>query len=166
MKKIIFLLPILLIFVNMNKVKSVNIPSKSIRIRVIANSNSKIDQEEKIKLSINIEKYVQELLKNTISVKEADKIIKENITNINNEIKKYTNDYKLMYGKNFFPEKRYKGVIYKEGYYDSIVIKIGSGKGKNWWCVLFPPLCLMETDENIEDNKYKFYIKEIIDRYF
>ena len=75
----------------------------------------------------------------------------------------FTDNYTLIYGKNFFPEKRYKGVVYNEGYYDSLVIKLGKGKGKNWWCVLFPPLCLMETDENVE---YKFYVKEIIDKYF
>lgn len=163
MKKIIIFIIVLLIFLNMNKVKSINIPDKSIRIRVIANSNSKIDQNEKIKISIKVQDYVQGLLQNTKNIKGADKIIKNNINNINNEIKKYTDNYTLIYGKNFFPEKRYKGVVYNEGYYDSLVIKLGKGKGKNWWCVLFPPLCLMETDENVE---YKFYVKEIIDKYF
>ena len=163
MKKIIVFLVIISIFINMNKVKSVNIPDKSIRIRVIANSNSKIDQNEKIKISIEVQNYVQELLKNTTNIKEADKIIKNNINKRDNEIKKYTNNYTLVYGKNFFPEKRYKGIIYNEGYYDSLVIKLGRGKGKNWWCVLFPPLCLMETEEDVE---YKFYVKEIIDKYF
>ena len=47
--------------------------------------------------------------------------------------------------------------------YESLLVTLGKGKGKNWWCVLFPPLCLMETDENVE---YKFYVKEIIDKYF
>ena len=163
MKKIIIFIIVLLIFLNTNKVKSINIPDKSIRIRVIANSNSKIDQNEKIKISIKVQDYVQGLLQNTKNIKEADKIIKNNINNINNEIKKYIDNYKILYGKNFFPEKRYKGVVYNEGYYDSLVIKLGKGKGKNWWCVLFPPLCLMETDENVE---YKFYVKEIIDKYF
>ena len=123
MKKILLLL-IPLIFLNINKVKSVNIPDKSIRIRIIANSNSNIDQEEKIKISMKVQSYVQELLKDTKNVNEADKIIKKNINNIDNEIKKYTDDYHLIYGKNFFPEKRYKGVIYNEGYYDSLVIKL------------------------------------------
>lgn len=165
MKKFLLLL-IPLIFFNTNKVKSVNIPDKSIRIRVIANSNSKIDQEEKIKISFKVQSYVQELLSDTKNINEADKIIRKNINNINNEIKKYTDNYHLIYGKNFFPEKRYKGVIYNEGYYDSLIIKLGKGKGKNWWCVLFPPLCLMETDESIKDVEYRFYIKDIIDKYF
>ena len=114
MKKIIVFLVIISIFINMNKVKTVNIPDKSIRIRVIANSNSKIDQNEKIKISIEVQNYVQELLKNTTNIKEADRIIKNNINKIDNEIKKYTNNYTLLYGKNFFPEKRYKGIIYNE----------------------------------------------------
>lgn len=65
---------------------------------------------------------------------------------------------------NYFPEKEYKGVKYDEGYYESLVITLGEGKGKNWWCVLFPPLCLVEAEES-DKVEYKFFIKELIDKY-
>ena len=75
--------------------------------------------------------------------------------------------YKVNFGYNYFPQKKYKGVVYEEGMYESLVITIGEGKGDNWWCVLFPPLCMMESnDENIEEVEYKSFIKEIIDKYF
>ena len=67
------------------------------------------------------------------------------------------------YGKNYFPRKEYKNVIYEEGEYESVVITIGDGNGKNFWCVLFPPLCMLDEDSNIE---YSSLVKEIIDKYF
>ena len=72
--------------------------------------------------------------------------------------------FHINYGKNYFPEKEYKDVIYEEGEYESLAITLGEGKGKNFWCVLFPPLCLIDKeDENIE---YKSLIKDIIEKYF
>ncbi|MBQ9011225.1 MAG: stage II sporulation protein R, partial [Bacilli bacterium] len=53
----------------------------------------------------------------------------------------------------------YKGVKYKEGYYESLLVTLGKGKGDNWWCVLFPPLCLIEADES-SDVQYKSFVKE------
>ena len=60
--------------------------------------------------------------------------------------------------------KDYVGVKYPEGEYESLVITLGEGKGDNWWCVLFPPLCLVEAEEHT-DVEYKFFVKEIIDKY-
>ena len=61
--------------------------------------------------------------------------------------------------------KEYRKVKYKEGYYESIVITIGEGKGDNWWCVLFPNLCLVDL-ENISDVEYKSWIEEKINKIF
>jgi stage II sporulation protein R len=61
----------------------------------------------------------------------------------------------------------YKGKTYKPDNYESLVITLGDGLGENFWCVLFPPLCLLETsDEEIDDVEYTSFIKEIIDKYF
>ena len=67
-----------------------------------------------------------------------------------------------------FPEKEYKGVVYDEGYYESLLVTLGEGKGDNFWCVLFPPLCLMEAEETDDTTEveYKSFIKEIIEKYF
>ena len=66
----------------------------------------------------------------------------------------------------YFPKKKYKGITYKEGNYESLVITLGEGAGDNFWCVLFPPLCLIEADETSNDNvEYKFFVKELIDKY-
>ena len=86
---------------------------------------------------------------------------------VKNILNKYDTEYKINYGLNYFPEKNYKGVTYKEGNYESLVVKLGEGKGENFWCVLFPPLCLLEAEESDkEEVEYKSFIKEIIDKYF
>ena len=101
---------------------------------------------------------------------EARKIIKDNINELDSNVKKvlekekYNKNYTISYGQNYFPEKEYKGVKYKEGYYESLVITLGEGEGNNWWCVLFPPLCLVEAEE-ADEVEYKFFIKELIDKY-
>ena len=173
MKKIIILFLCIYILFSMNKVKSKNIiiPKEAIRLRIIANSNSEYDQKIKMKLSIEIENKIQELLKDVNNIDEARKIIKNNLDEINKYVdlklkgNNYYEKYTLIYGNNFFPEKNYNGVIYESGYYESIVITLGNGRGKNWWCVLFPPLCLMEAEE-AEDIEYKSLIKEMLDKYF
>lgn len=174
MKKIVIILSILtVIFVSGRTTDDLVIPDKSIRIRVIANSNSTKDQLLKKVVRNGVENEVISLLENVKSIEEAREVIKENIDSINKKVEEvleknnYNVSYKVNFGYNLFPEKKYKGVVYKEGYYESVVITLGEGEGDNWWCVLFPPLCLMETDEsNLEEVEYKSFIKEILDKYF
>ena len=72
--------------------------------------------------------------------------------------------YKINFGQNYFNKKKYKGITYEEGYYESLLIILGKGEGDNWWCVLFPPLCLIEAEES-DKVEYKFFIKELIEKY-
>ena len=50
--------------------------------------------------------------------------------------------------------------------YESLVITLGEGAGNNFWCVLFPPLCLLDTEEEPENVEYTSFVKEVIDKYF
>ena len=152
------------------QVSSLAIPSDALRIRVIANSNSEYDQEIKKIVKENIQYKMYELLKNTKGVDEARRIINNNLNNIDNDVKTTLQllDYKLGYninfGLNYFHSKEYKGITYDEGYYESLVITLGEGKGDNWWCVLFPPLCLLEAEESTE-IEYTSFVKELLDKY-
>jgi stage II sporulation protein R len=75
-------------------------------------------------------------------------------------------DYNLNYGDNYFPEKSYKGVKYPSGTYESLVVTLGSGKGENWWCVLYPPLCMMDNKEsNLNNVEYASFIEELFNKY-
>lgn len=154
-----------------NKLKENNIliPENSIRIRIIANSNSIEDQYLKIKIKKDIEKILTEKVKNTKNINEARNNIKNNLYKVENILKKtlVNNNYEINYGINYFPEKELYGVKYEEGNYESLVIKLGEGKGNNWWCVLFPPLCMIDVkiDENNENIEYKSKIVEILNKY-
>lgn len=167
LKKYLFIIACIVFVLSINKVKSkedIIIPTDSIRFRVVANSNSELDIKTKISLKNKLENKIFELVKDSSSREETEKIIVNNLENINSFVNQELNNnyYKIDYGKNYFPSKIYKGVVYKEGIYDSLVVTIGDGKGKNWWCVLFPPLCLMEENNTTNDVEYHLYISRII----
>ena len=175
MKKIIPLVVIILtIFTLNNKKEELIIPKEAIRFRVIANSDNEQDQNTKLLVRNKIQKQMQDDLQETTNLEEARTTIKDNVKNYENLVKNtlndnnLKNDFNINYGMNYFPEKVYKGVKYEEGYYESLVVTLGNGKGNNWWCVLFPPLCLLEAEETEETTEveYKFFISELIDKYF
>lgn len=173
MKKLVIILAlIMIIIVNDYDSTTIIIPTEAIRVRVIANSNDNKDIEEKELLKEEIQPKIYNLLKDVTSIEEARNIIKSNLSNIDVEVKKSlkkqnsNQKYEINYGLNYFPEKNFKGVTYEEGYYESLVITLGEGKGDNWWCVLFPPLCMLEFDEvERSDIEYKTFVGEILDRY-
>ena len=177
MKKILLIICIILLMSFLTNIKKVNseeiiIPKEAIRLRVLANSNEEIDQKIKMKLSIELQKEISSLLKDTENIEEARIKIKNNIELLNLKAKEilkeenYDKKFTITFGNNFFPEKKYNGVIYEKGYYESLLVTIGHGEGNNWWCVLFPPLCLMEANESeTGEIEYKFFVKELIDKY-
>lgn len=174
MKKLILIVAIILTMYSLNhKQEELTIPKEAIRFRVIANSNSKIDQDNKILVRNNIQKQMTNDLQETTNLTDARKVIASNLTKYDDIISKTLVDnninstYEIHYGMNYFPKKVYKGVTYEEGEYESLVVTLGDGLGKNWWCVLFPPLCLLEAEETEEKTEieYKFFIKELIDKY-
>jgi stage II sporulation protein R len=145
------------------KEKEFVLPEETIRFRIIANSNDKIDQSTKLLIKKDLEEKLFKDIQISNSIEETRKLITEKEPVIKETIEKYNLPYSIKYGQNYFPEKKYKGITYKEGEYESLVITLGSGTGNNWWCVMYPPLCLLETNsENYDDIEYKFYIKEII----
>ncbi len=142
------------------------IPEDAIRFRIIANSNSESDQEIKMQIRSEIEPIFKEILDTSTSKSETKELISANMSKFNSIIDSYNIEYTINYGNNYFPEKEYKGIIYPSGNYESLVITLGSGLGDNWWCVLFPPLCLLEaTEEESSSANYTFYIKEVLEKF-
>ncbi|MCI9585642.1 MAG: stage II sporulation protein R [Bacilli bacterium] len=171
-KTIILLIFIVLFYVFISNVmaENIEIPDDAIRIRVVPNSNSEYDQEIKGKVRTVLESTMYNLLKDSKNSDEARKIISSNLNTVEKNVEdilqkeRYDKDYKVNFGYNYFPEKEYKGVTYEEGYYESLLVTLGEGKGDNWWCVLFPPLCLVEAEEST-DVEYKSLIKEVLNKY-
>ena len=156
----------LLVYINVNA-SEITIPSSAIRVRVIANSTTVEDQLLKLKVKKYLESYLAVKLLDVDNLETARTIINNELDTINNDIKNifkennYNKDIIIHFGDNYFPEKEFKGIIYEEGYYESLVITLGSGQGDNWWCVLFPPLCLLEAEETTE-VEYTSFVKIFI----
>ena len=167
MKKIIiglFLIMVTAVFIN--EKEQLLIPDNAIRFRIIANSDSKEDQNLKLEIKSEVEKELYKLVGEARNIEEARNIISNNLKEVDNILKEYNVEYDISYGNNYFPTKTYKGIEYNAGNYESLVITVGKGLGENWWCVLFPPLCLLEADETDKDEvEYKFFLQEIIDKY-
>ncbi len=167
MKKILIIACILAISLVLFK-DDYSLTKDAIRFRVIANSNSAKDilmKEKVVKSLSNI------LFKDSKNKIETKKNIVDNISNIENNIdylfkeNDYNVNYNINYGLNFFPEKEYNGIKFKEGNYESLVIEIGEAKGNNYWCILYPPLCMIDDNKN-EEIKYKFKVIELIKKLF
>lgn len=172
MKKALILLGCLslLFMFNTNTDDYIVVPKDSIRFRIIPNSNTLEDLhiKEKVKEEIN---SVINNIENSSTIEESRDNIIASIPLIEEKIdtlfedEDYNKPYKIKFGMNYFPEKIYKGVKYEEGNYESMVIEIGESQGDNYWCVLFPPLCLIEAEES-DDVEYSCFIKEIIKKFF
>ncbi len=167
MKKIILILFFITVVICVtNKQSQILIPDDSIRFRVIANSNSIEDQSLKMEIKKEVEKELNRLMATANSKEEAEKLIQDSLPLIQNVVNNYHVDFEMNYGMNEFPEKEYKGITYDAGKYESLVITLGSGLGENWWCVMFPPLCLLEAEETDLDNvEYQFFVKNVLDKY-
>ncbi len=154
------MLALLVLILCKNKQETITIPNNSIRIRIIANSNSQSDILEKLKIKNEVEKQIYKLLSGVKDIKEARNIIELNKDKLNISV-----ENNISYGYNYFPRKVYKNIIYESGIYESLVITLGSGNGDNFWCVLFPPLCLLEENDTTSDVEYSFFVKELLNKY-
>lgn len=173
MKYFFSVILVIVIYVVVSNVVVANnlIPDDAIRVRVIANSNSDYDQQIKYEVKDILEDDLYKLLENVDNLDLARSTINNNLMVLDDDINKYLSKknynlgFNINFGYNYFPKKEFKGITYKEGYYESVVVTLGEGKGDNWWCVLFPPLCLIEAEES-SDVEYTSLVKEIIDKYF
>lgn len=173
MKKILIISAIIIMILSLNKQENIIIPNEAIRFRVIANSNSKEDQTVKKQVVSNLNSQIQKLEYIPKNLNSSRNLIKSAIPKFSEVVKQTLNEmnvsnkYSISYGLNYFPEKEYKGIKYEAGNYESLVITLGDGLGENFWCILFPPLCLLEGEENETDEiEYTSFIQEMINKYF
>ncbi len=119
------------------------------RLHIIANSDSAEDQDLKLHVRDNLISYLQSF--NFSNKTEMIKFLKDHqediYENVRNSIyeKGYNYDFSIEIGTSYFPKKDYADISTPSGFYDGIKIKIGKAEGKNWWCVLFPPMCLIDS---------------------
>lgn len=166
---VLFLCLLYLLFGSLNHDKIV-IPDNAIRFRVIASSNSEPDQKLKMKVKLAIEKKLSIILKDVESIDSVNNVILNNLKLLESDVISVLKEensietFKINFGNNYFPEKEYNGIKYNEGGYNSLTITLGNGLGANWWCILFPPLCLLD-EQNYAETEYRFYVKEVLNDY-
>ncbi len=141
--------------------------NESVRIHVIANSNSKQDEEIKYFVKDVLVEFLKDKLEVVESKEEAKKFIKLNILKLQNIVNKALENYgveytaKIRLTKENMPTRAYDDVVYVSDEYDSLRIELGQAKGDNWWCVVFPSVCFISS-KNFENYEYKSKIWEII----
>ncbi|MDU4934078.1 MAG: stage II sporulation protein R [Peptostreptococcaceae bacterium] len=142
---------------------------KLIRFHVIANSDTEEDQELKLKVRDEIISYLQPKLENSSSIEESEKIITseyDNLQSISRETiidNGYEYDVKVGIEYSNFPTKQYSNVILPAGEYKALKVVIGEGKGKNWWCVMFPPLCFVDEENGVIDKSTDEKLQSVLD---
>ncbi|MBQ2242337.1 MAG: stage II sporulation protein R [Clostridia bacterium] len=129
------------------------------RLHIRANSDSDEDQATKLAVRDALLPFTAELFANCKGLSDAVKIAKTEshaiLSHINSTLAALGADYgaRISIGKEKFPERNYGGEVYPAGEYTALIVSLGEGEGQNWWCVLFPSLCLSAVkgaEESIE----------------
>lgn len=161
MKKNYFLLILLLIlFILFTAYSYSSAISKELcdgvfRLHIIANSDSDDDQNLKYKVRDALLEYMNSLTSNCNSKSEVIEVANSHLSDFHNIAQKvitengYNYDVNVEIGNFAFPTKVYGDISFPSGYYDALEVKIGSAKGHNWWCVMFPPLCFVDVTSGV-----------------
>lgn len=162
-----------------------DMPEHLLRLHILANSDSAEDQQLKLKVRDYILEEAGDMLSSADNKIEAEHITKTNLDNIERIAQEYVGSLgynykvKVEFKENlYFNTREYEKFTLPAGRYDALRITIGDGAGKNWWCVMFPPMCFSSAEEesdlsqvlseeqiDIVENKtkyeYKFKVVEI-----
>ena len=142
-----------------------------IRIHVLANSNTAADQALKLQVKDSVVRTLEPLLKESASIEESRRIIQSSFPQIETAALEtirqngYTYPVSMEYGRFDFPIKYSGSFSLPAGNYESLRILIGEGRGQNWWCVLFPPLCFTDSNITPSENAEDMLNTEIVIRF-
>lgn len=142
-----------------------------LRIHIRANSNSIEDQNVKYKVKDQIVEALIPVLSNVESFEEAKEVVAQNFDMIENvadnvlQEEGFNYKSKAKLNNEYFPTRVYENLTLEEGYYDALILELGSGTGDNWWCIVFPAFCFTKT-QNSDNIVYISLIWEIIKSVF
>ena len=136
-----------------------------LRLHVVANSDSKEDQELKYKVRDSVLDYMKQLSSNCKTKEEAINVLSTHLDEFHEIAKSTIKDNGFDYDVNIsiskfeFPTKYYGDISLPAGFYDALKIEIGSSAGQNWWCVMFPPLCFVDISTGVVPDESKELLK-------
>ncbi len=145
------------------------IADELIRFHVRANSDSEADQQLKLEVKDAVVDYMQVILAGSKDVRESEQIIADNMEKILQvamgviHTKGYEYDVTGYMTQEYFPLKTYGDVALPPGDYKAFRIDIGEAEGKNWWCVLYPPLCFVDVTHGVVPEAEKQEFEKILE---
>lgn len=150
-----------------NTVQS-SIAEKVIRFHVLANSDSELDQKLKLKVRDKVLEKMEPKLSSCINIEDSKTVIeasKDEIKSVALDVIKaegYNYDVNVFLSTDLFPMKKYGDIVFPSGFYNALRIEIGNADGRNWWCVMFPPLCYVDGSSEKISNESKKNLKNIL----
>lgn len=140
------------------------IAEQIIRFHVRANSDSEEDQKLKLAVKDAVVLFLKDELSGANDLDEARNILYDDIDRIEEIARGVIGDMGYEYNVNvyferaYFPMKVYGDMSFPPGEYEAFRVDIGGAEGKNWWCVLFPPLCFVDSSYSVvpDDTKEQF----------
>lgn len=167
-KKIVIIILLIVGIVCMGLVLPESEEYDYLRIHIRANSNTVADQNVKYKVKDALVEYLTPYLCNVPSKTEAIDII-ENLTPTLEQVcqnvlrvEGFNYSVNIKINNEYFPTRTYSNTTLESGYYDAVIVELGDAIGDNWWCVMYPPLCFVNKNENTMQIKYKSKILEWI----
>ena len=145
-----------------------SIASHIIRLHVVANSDSEKDQQLKISVKDKIVAGLQEKLKDADNLNDARTIIRNETERIEQmateEMRKQGYDYiaTASLGNSYFPIKKYGDLTFPAGEYEALRVQIGEAKGQNFWCVMYPTLCFVDSTYQVVPEESKEELKHTL----
>lgn len=145
-----------------------SIAQNIIRFHVRANSDSDSDQQLKLKVKNEVTSLLQPMLTNSDSVEQSRNIIAQHMQDIKDTAldtihnEGYSYDVNVYFEKSYFPMKSYADVTFPPGEYEAFRIDIGDAEGRNWWCVLYPPLCFVDAVYGELPKESKEQLKNVL----
>ena len=138
-----------------------------IRVHIRANSNSEEDQRVKYMVRDAIVEGMIPILAEVETKEEAEVVLSENFGYIEQIANKVLSENGFNYvskaylSNEYFPTRSYEDLTLESGYYDALILELGEGEGNNWWCVIYPAFCFINT-KNSSNYVYISKIWEII----
>lgn len=135
---------------------SEEIRSDVLRLHVIANSDSSVDQNLKLRLRDYILEEGEDIFDGSVNVENAVKKIEPKLAELEKSAETFVKnagfdyDVKITLSNEYFTTRTYESVTLPAGKYLALRVVIGSGEGHNWWCVMFPPMCVPAADKKDE----------------
>ncbi|MGN0807824.1 MAG: stage II sporulation protein R [Candidatus Coproplasma sp.] len=148
--------------------QSANADSDYLRIHVRANSNLEEDQTVKYQVKERVVEFITPYIKECVTKEAAMEVIGglcEEIAEVCEEellAQGFSYGAKAEIRQENFPTRVYGELTLKEGVYDALIVELGTGKGDNWWCVIYPPLCFTSASQDVE---YRSFIYDIINKF-